>query len=72
MNNEKAVSGIGDGFSSSYECFSLCLLPSSFFSSADCFAEEHRAGLTVMPGGEHWFHTPEQMQFLDDWMKKLL
>lgn len=36
------------------------------------FAETHNAGLTVMPGGEHWFHTPEQMQFLDDWMKKLL
>ncbi len=36
------------------------------------FAETHNAGLTVMPGGEHWFHTPEQMQFLDDWLKKLL
>ena len=36
------------------------------------FAEEHNAGLTVMPGGEHWFHTPEQMQFLDNWMQKLL
>lgn len=36
------------------------------------FAETHNAGLTVMPGGEHWFHTPEQMQFLDNWMEKLL
>lgn len=36
------------------------------------FAETHNAGLTVMPGGEHWFHTPEQMQFLDNWMQKLL
>lgn len=63
MNNEKAVSGIGDGFASSYGFFSLYFSPSSFFSSAD---------LTVMPGGEHWFHTPEQMQFLDDWMKNLL
>lgn len=46
-----------------YGFFSLYFSPSSFFSSAD---------LTVMPGGEHWFHTPEQMQFLDDWMKNLL
>lgn len=36
------------------------------------FAETHNAGLTVMPGGEHWFHTPEQMQFLDNWMQNLL
>ena len=36
------------------------------------FAEAHNAGLTVMSGGEHWFHTPEQMQFLDNWLKKLL
>ena len=35
------------------------------------FAEKHHAGLTVMPGGEHWFHTEEQMQFLDNWIQKL-
>lgn len=22
-----------------------------------------------MSGGEHWFHTPEQMAFLDDWVR---
>ena len=33
------------------------------------FAERHHANLTVMPGGEHWFHTEEQMRFLDDWMR---
>ena len=32
------------------------------------FAEMTGAELTVMPGGEHWFHTDEQMKFLDDWM----
>ena len=32
------------------------------------FAERVRAALTVMPGGEHWFHTGEQMRFLDDWI----
>ena len=34
------------------------------------FAEAHDASLTVMPDGEHWFHTEEQMQFLDDWLRK--
>ena len=33
------------------------------------FAEKNNAELTVMPGGEHWFHTKEQMQFLDHWIK---
>lgn len=32
------------------------------------FAERIRASLTVMPNGEHWFHTPEQMDFLDQWI----
>lgn len=32
------------------------------------FAEEHGASLTVMENGEHWFHTPEQMRFLDRWL----
>lgn len=34
------------------------------------FAEKHNASLTVMEGGEHWFHTNEQMQFLDEWIKE--
>ena len=33
------------------------------------FTEKNNAELTVMPGGEHWFHTKEQMQFLDNWIK---
>ncbi len=32
------------------------------------FAEKIHADLTVMTGGEHWFHTEEQMAFLDRWM----
>ncbi len=32
------------------------------------FAEKHDAGLTVMKDGEHWFHTEEQMRFLDRWI----
>ncbi len=34
------------------------------------FASEHKAELTVMAHGEHWFHTDEQMQFLDNWIKR--
>jgi len=35
------------------------------------FAEEHGANVTVMTDGEHWFHTAEQMAFLDDWIRKV-
>ena len=34
------------------------------------FANSHNASLTVMENGEHWFHTAEQMQFLDNWMRE--
>ena len=34
------------------------------------FAKKHHARLTVMEDGEHWFHTEEQMRFLDDWITK--
>ncbi len=34
------------------------------------FAQKHHAGLTVMRKGEHWFHTDEQMQFLDNWIRE--
>lgn len=32
------------------------------------FAKRNGVELTVMPGGEHWFHTEEQMRFLDAWI----
>ena len=32
------------------------------------FAEKTGAELTVIPDGEHWFHTERQMQFLDKWI----
>ena len=38
--------------------------------TVSAFAKQHHAGLTVMPGGEHWFHTEEQMQFLDHWIRE--
>ncbi|HRU98260.1 MAG TPA: alpha/beta hydrolase [Ruminococcus sp.] len=34
------------------------------------FAERTGAELTVMSGGEHWFHTEEQMRFLTEWLAK--
>ena len=34
------------------------------------FAEQAGASLTIMKGGEHWFHTDSQMRFLDDWIRK--
>lgn len=33
------------------------------------FAEESGAAVTVMENGEHWFHTDEQMEFLDQWIR---
>ena len=33
------------------------------------FSEKINANITVMSGGEHWFHTKEQMDFLDNWIK---
>ena len=36
------------------------------------FAERTGAVLTVMQGGEHWFHTAEQMAFLDRWVRTSL
>ena len=34
------------------------------------FARKINAAITVMENGEHWFHTKEQMQFLDNWISK--
>ena len=39
------------------------------YETIAAFAEKHHAALTVMENGEHWFHTEEQMRFLDDWIK---
>ncbi len=32
------------------------------------FAEAVGADLTVMPNGEHWFHTDEQTEFRNRWL----
>ena len=33
------------------------------------FAEHIGASLTIMNDGEHWFHTNEKMEFLDNWIR---
>ena len=40
------------------------------YETVSAFAEKIGAPLTVMRGGEHWFHTEEQMAFLDEWIRK--
>jgi pimeloyl-ACP methyl ester carboxylesterase len=36
------------------------------------FSQRIGAELTILKGGEHWFHTDEQMKFLDDWLGKTI
>ena len=38
------------------------------YETIAAFADDHDAALTVMENGEHWFHTDEQMRFLDNWI----
>ena len=40
------------------------------YDTMRAFAEAHNMKLTVMEGGEHWFHTSEQMEFLTRWLKE--
>lgn len=40
--------------------------------TVDGFTASHQATLTVMPQGEHWFHTDSQLAFLDAWLKEAL
>ena len=36
------------------------------------FTNKTKANLTIMKDGEHWFHTDQQMEFLDNWIKNLV
>lgn len=38
----------------------------------ECFARAEGAYLTVYSGGEHWFHTPEQMKVMGTWEERCL
>lgn len=39
-------------------------------STIRAYAERHRAELTILPHGEHWFHTPEQLAAMTAWERK--
>lgn len=34
------------------------------------FTQKTNSTLSIMKNGEHWFHTEEQMKFLDEWINK--
>ena len=36
------------------------------------FISQHKCQITTMPGGEHWFHTPEQVAFMRAWETNVL
>ena len=38
------------------------------YETISAFAKTYGAELTVMEEGEHWFHTDDQMQFMDNWI----
>ena len=40
------------------------------YDTIRAFAGKCGAELTVMENGEHWFHTEEEMRFLDNWIRK--
>ena len=40
--------------------------------TVEAFAARHGAALTVLPEGEHWFHTPAQLAALDAWLRTQL
>ncbi len=54
--------------SESFPVFSYCKYGA--FDTMKAFAELVDADLTVMPNGEHWFHTDEQNEFRENWLKK--
>ena len=39
------------------------------YDTISTFSVMHSANLTIMENGEHWFHTEEQMKFLDSWIE---
>ncbi|MBR0255532.1 MAG: hypothetical protein IJQ69_06420 [Bacteroidales bacterium] len=36
------------------------------------FINQHQCQVTLMPDGEHWFHTPEQLAFLKEWENSIV
>lgn len=42
------------------------------YNTVNVFAKSHNANVTIMEKGEYWFHTDEQIAFLDTWMKEVI
>lgn len=40
------------------------------YATIQHFCEQTKADLTLMQNGEHWFHTDDQLAFLDAWLQK--
>ncbi len=40
--------------------------------TVDAFCKATNSNLTVMEDGEHWFHTDKQLEFLDNWVKRVI
>ncbi|MDL2324119.1 alpha/beta hydrolase [Ruminococcaceae bacterium OttesenSCG-928-A16] len=39
-------------------------------ATVDAFVKKHNANLTTLKNGEHWFHTKDQLAYVNQWMKK--
>lgn len=68
-------------FAETHPVHALCRDTAVLYGSADTtvpretverFVAENDCKLTVMPGGEHWFHTPEQLAVLQRFEKEAL
>lgn len=42
------------------------------YDTISAFAKETNSSLTIMKDGEHWFHTEEQLAFLDNWLRSII
>ncbi|NLL77225.1 MAG: alpha/beta hydrolase [Clostridiales bacterium] len=42
------------------------------YETMTTFAKETNSSLKIMENGEHWFHTEEQLAFLDHWLMSLI
>lgn len=38
--------------------------------TVEAFASRFSCGLEIVPDGEHYFHTPEQLRVFEDWLKR--
>ena len=36
------------------------------------FAEKYNCNIDIMESGEHYFHTPEQLEYLGNWLRKVV